>query len=214
VQNDPLLRNGFDLVCHSQGNILCRGYISFFNNPPVRNYVSLSGPNAGYFGAPQFATQFQLAAHEASLLAYTQWGQKHVIPAAYWRDPSKLDAYLATSVLLPYMNNEIEHELFDQVRDNFTGLDNVVLLASPVDGVINPYQSAHFGFFADGQSSKVLPAEKFAWYKGIGLDVMEAENRVHYRTCEVEHVHFIHHDDGFECFQQTWLEFLGTPLPA
>merc|ERR1711907_428651 len=39
VDADPKLKNGFDAFGLSQGNNVIRGYITKYNNPPVRNFM-------------------------------------------------------------------------------------------------------------------------------------------------------------------------------
>ena len=52
IQQQPDLSEGFHLIGFSQGTLITRGYIELYNNPPVINYISLAGPQAGQFGTP------------------------------------------------------------------------------------------------------------------------------------------------------------------
>jgi palmitoyl-protein thioesterase len=54
VNADPHLAHGFDIVAHSQGALLARGYIERYNSPQVHNLVSLAGPVNGVYGVPDF----------------------------------------------------------------------------------------------------------------------------------------------------------------
>mgnify|MGYP005849249165 CR=1 FL=1 len=47
VQADPNLKDGFNLIGHSQGGLITRAYIERYNNPPVYNYISWAGPHFG-----------------------------------------------------------------------------------------------------------------------------------------------------------------------
>ena len=53
IKADPKLANGFDCIGFSQGNSLCRGYIHKYNDPPVRNFLSVHGTVMGVSGFPQ-----------------------------------------------------------------------------------------------------------------------------------------------------------------
>jgi Palmitoyl protein thioesterase len=48
LRADERLSRGFNMVCHSQGGLLCRAYVERFNDPPVYNLMSWAGPNSGY----------------------------------------------------------------------------------------------------------------------------------------------------------------------
>ena len=49
---DKALSDGFNCVGFSQGNSLCRGYIQKYNDPPVRNFLSVHGTVSGVAGFP------------------------------------------------------------------------------------------------------------------------------------------------------------------
>jgi len=52
VKSDPKLAGGFNAIGFSQGNLIIRGYIERYNNPPVYNWVSIHGPNLGVSSIP------------------------------------------------------------------------------------------------------------------------------------------------------------------
>ena len=52
IRNDTKLAGGFNCVGFSQGNSLCRGYIQKYNDPPVRNFLSVHGTVSGVAGFP------------------------------------------------------------------------------------------------------------------------------------------------------------------
>ena len=41
---------------------------------------------------------------------YDDFVQKSVAPSNYWKDPYNLTAYVENAALLPFLNNEREHE--------------------------------------------------------------------------------------------------------
>merc|ERR1712086_1012832 len=65
VKADPKLANGFDAFGLSQGNNVIRGYITKYNDPPVRNFMSICGINAGVGAFPACSPQ-ALAWHRPS----------------------------------------------------------------------------------------------------------------------------------------------------
>lgn len=52
VTSDPKLKDGFNAVGLSQGNLVVRGYIQKYNNPPVKNFISICGPHGGIGTCP------------------------------------------------------------------------------------------------------------------------------------------------------------------
>ncbi|GIQ92195.1 hypothetical protein KIPB_015833, partial [Kipferlia bialata] len=36
IAADPYLQNGFDIIAHSQGTVVARGYLQWYNETPVR----------------------------------------------------------------------------------------------------------------------------------------------------------------------------------
>lgn len=53
VRSDSALREGFNAMGFSQGNLIIRGYIERYNSPPVLNFVSVHGPMMGVGALPQ-----------------------------------------------------------------------------------------------------------------------------------------------------------------
>lgn len=54
VAADPKLARGFNVIGHSQGGLIIRGYVARYNSPPVHNMVSWAGPQDGVYGVPDF----------------------------------------------------------------------------------------------------------------------------------------------------------------
>jgi palmitoyl-protein thioesterase len=52
VRADEKLKDGFNAVGLSQGNLIIRGYIEKYNDPKVFNFVSIHGPMLGVAGFP------------------------------------------------------------------------------------------------------------------------------------------------------------------
>ena len=47
MKSDPKLKDGFNAIGYSQGNLIIRGYIHKYNSPPVKNFISMHGPMMG-----------------------------------------------------------------------------------------------------------------------------------------------------------------------
>lgn len=52
VRADPKLAGGFNVVGLSQGGLVVRGYVERYNDPPVKNLISICGIQGGEFSCP------------------------------------------------------------------------------------------------------------------------------------------------------------------
>lgn len=78
--------------------------------------------------------------------AYYSWLQENVIQAQYFKDPFRLDWYLASSGFLADVNND--RKAFNtSYADALLKLRRLVLYEFENDITVVPRQSAHFGFY-------------------------------------------------------------------
>merc|ERR1719474_2393689 len=49
-ENKVIMSDGYNLVCHSQGALICRCLIEYLSDHNVRHFVSLAGPQEGVYG--------------------------------------------------------------------------------------------------------------------------------------------------------------------
>lgn len=141
IQADPKLQGGLNLMCHSQGSLVCRGYVEMYNSPRVKRLILLAGVTSGVYidlGWPlRLFTPF-----------YTRWAQEHLSVANFWRDPYHDDLYREHSMFLPYLNNELGYN--ETYRQNMLLLEALVLVGSPDDGIVKPWQTSVDGFYKPG----------------------------------------------------------------
>ena len=108
------LKDGFNLIGHSQGALVTRGYIERYNDPPVHNYISWVGPHAGVYGVPAFNTLcpdvtcpwIDDLVDDLLTSGASKATQKLISFAAYWKDPLNMTDYLADNILIADLNNE------------------------------------------------------------------------------------------------------------
>jgi palmitoyl-protein thioesterase len=131
---------------------------------------------------------------------YTQFSQKHISFAGYWRNPTILEIYLDKSVYLPYINNEKEHLQRDKYRNNLKNLSNFVMIWSPNDDIVYPPESGKFGFL--DKEMNIIPIEETELYKEdtLGLKFLNDNTRLH--TYETNCSHVDHRNP--ECFEQLY----------
>lgn len=199
IQNDTNLANGFDAVGYSQGNLVIRGYIERYNDPPVHNFVSIHGPMMGVASLPQCNTTAEICDLVDEVLighaVYDSFVQEHLAQANYYRDPKKLDTYREKGKFLNDINNEKSNaDPQKQYITNLQKVNKIALVKALGDTMVWPNDSEWFGFFKDdslkekydGKDSKG-PWETDDWF---GLKDMVQQGKVDYLTTTGNHLQF------------------------
>ncbi len=183
VQSHPELENGFHLIGFSQGTLITRAYIELYNNPPVINYISLAGPQAGQFGVPFI--NIPVLDFILSGLDYLSPFQEMLAPGQYWKNPSLIDLYTTRSMFLAVINNERN---FNQTfYDNFVSINKLVLVYSTNDKVIHPPISGWFGFYDKDMNIQNFNQTNLYLKDLFGLKKMEKDNKIVFYQTEFEH---------------------------
>lgn len=183
VQNDPKLAGGFNAIGYSQGNLVIRGYIQRYNDPPVRRYVSMHGPHGGVSGFPSCNVSEPLCKYYAEFLgdlAYTRLAQKAIAPANYYRDPARVNAFIKGCTFLADLNQLSSFN--STYKQNMLSLEKVLLVKATEDEVVQPPVSAYFGYdvlapdgsfeAVDGHTTPVFSNDT------LGLSTLEKSGRV------------------------------------
>ncbi|ESQ55680.1 hypothetical protein EUTSA_v10025863mg [Eutrema salsugineum] len=188
------LRQGYNIVAQSQGNMVARGLIEFCDNaPPVFNYVSLGGPHAGISDIPNCSSPVcQLLKTDV----YSDYVQDHIAPSGYIKIPTDMKNYLKHSKYLPKLNNERPNERNSTYKERFTSLHNLVLVMFQGDTVVIPKESCWFGYYPDGASTPLLPPQQTKLYKEdwIGLKTLDAAGKVKFVSVPGKHLQMAHDD--------------------
>ena len=188
LASDPNLQHGFDLIGHSQGGLLTRGYIERFNNPPVHNWISLAGPHAGVFGVPKFNSQCpdadcpwlaELMSYLAEVGLAEAITQQYLSFAQYWKNPLNYSLYLNTSGYLADVNNERPVKN-GNYKANMISLNHAALVLAELDDIVIPKESAFFEFYELGQDSVVQNFTDTPTYIGdwVGLRTLQNSGRL------------------------------------
>jgi len=198
IRADPKLREGFNCVGFSQGNSLCRGYVQKYNDPPVRNFLSVHGTISGVAGFPNCDPQGPMGPacqHVAKLcgdLAYTQKTQDFLFQINYFRDPfrAKSDAYKTYSQLAAWNNEGLT---FNQTyKDNFAKVQRFVLVKALRDSMVFPNEGEWFGHYADDSFDTVLTMRQTQWYQHttIGLKSADQAGKILFNATDGDHLQF------------------------
>jgi palmitoyl-protein thioesterase len=198
VRKNAHLKGGFDAVGLSQGNLIIRGYVEMYNDPPVRRFISIHGPLAGTGSLPQcdpdsFAAPLCRKATElVGEAAYLPAVQRHIAQSNYLKDPEMLVKYKRYNAFLPILNNEVTHARASEFKARFASLDRLVLVKAEGDTMIFPKDSEWFGFFKDGSFDTVLAMNETSAYRedAFGLKTLDRQGKIKFATTKGNHLRF------------------------
>ncbi|GBG65269.1 hypothetical protein CBR_g50311 [Chara braunii] len=194
IKQHPQLKNGFNIVGLSQGNLIGRGYVEWCaDGPPVNNFISIGGPHAGTAAVP-LCTNMYFCRFVDLLLRlgiYSRLVQDHLAPTGYVKIPNDLPAYLRGCKFLPFLNNEHEGARNASYARQMASLNRMVLIMFEQDRVIIPKETAWFGWYLpeDGMEN-VVPANETRLYKEdwIGLRELDEAGRVVFAAVPGDHL--------------------------
>ncbi|XP_047947826.1 palmitoyl-protein thioesterase 1-like [Salvia hispanica] len=177
------LKDGYNIVGLSQGNLIGRGIVQLCDGgPPVKNFISLGGPHAGTASVPLCGngTFCIIADNIIKSGIYTDYVQAHLAPSGYLKLPNNIPAYLDKCSFLPKLNNEIPEARNATYKQRFTSLQNLVLIMFEQETVLIPKETSWFGYYPDGTFNPVLSPQKTKLYSEdwIGLKTLDEAGRV------------------------------------
>ena len=155
---DPKLADGFYAIGLSQGNNVIRGYITKYNNPPVKRFISINGVNAGVGAVPNCIPKDETKAlssasrsicdllmEQASKHAYSEFYQEHSFQAGYWRDPRPVEKtnYQTYSQLAAWNNEGLQ--VNETLKENWKKTDKFVWVMAEKDTMVWPPEGEHWG---------------------------------------------------------------------
>lgn len=175
VQGDPKLANGFNVVGLSQGNLVVRGYIEAYNDPPVKKFINICGPNFGIGTCPDNFL-YKLICPLWKLGPYTA----KLAFSDYWKDATDEKTYLSKSRWLAYLDNDKTSTNSSMYKKNFASLEKLVLVQALNDTIVVPKASELFGFWEWGQTKSIVPMEETEGYKKdfIGLKTLNEGKKI------------------------------------
>jgi len=191
IQADPALSNGYNAVGFSQGGLFLRGLAQRCPHPPIKNLVSIGGPQQGVYGLPKcLGENHKLCDYVRRLLnygAYVGWIQRLLVQAQYWHDPLAEDEYAANSVFLADINNQgtVKNSSY---AENLSLLSSLVLVKFKDDTVVDPRGSELFSWFSE--SGEMVPLNETRLYTEdwIGLKAMDEAGKLHMMEVPGDHL--------------------------
>ncbi|CAA3012830.1 palmitoyl- thioesterase 1 [Olea europaea subsp. europaea] len=175
------LREGYNIIGLSQGNMIGRGILEFCEGgPPVRNFISLAGPHAGIASIPFCGSALVciLVDFLIQLAVYSNYVQEHLAPANYIKIPTDINEYNKGCRFLPKLNNELHRN--SAYKERFASLQGLVLIMFENDTILVPKETSWFGYFPDSSWTPVLPAQETTLYTEdrIGLKSLDEAGKV------------------------------------
>jgi len=214
IANITELKHGFDAIGFSQGGQFLRAYVERYNTPPIHNLITFGSQHMGISDIPAcrpWDLVCEAARRAARSSVYSHWAQTNIVQAQYYRDPDRMDSYLASNKFLADINNEIPDTHNVTYAKNLPKLNKLVLVLFSKDVTVVPKESSWFGSYAP--SDETSPGEKtiipmrmqeLYIHDTIGLKRLDRKGGVVFKTCDGVHMQMT--DD---CWKPLVEEFVG-----
>lgn len=200
--------DGVNMVCFSQGGLMCRAIVEKLDNHNVENLILLSSPQMGQFGDTSFVPDLpKTTRYEVYRVCYDLRTIGQLISVCeYWNDPFHQPEYLRSSDFLAVINNQSAHSESQQWRKNFLRLKNVVMIGGPDDGVITPWQSSHFATYDKNLNITEMKDQEVYLKDYFGLKTLDARGGLHtYGIAGVIHTFWHRNQTVFDCCIEQFL---------
>jgi len=206
--------NGYHLVCHSQGALICRCISEYWDRHNIDTLVSLAGPQLGvyadsYLSFMKNTPLEKLTRQVAWRILYKNATQFAFSVAQLWMDPKHVEEYLQYDTLLPDFNGELEP--IPRYKENFLRLRKAVFLTGDMgkntnDGGIDPWFSGVFSYYdkwlrrIDTKDMKVYADDTF------GLKTMDQRGDLTLHAVQnIHHGDWIHNYNTFNRYVRPWV---------
>jgi len=204
IRNTPELQDGYNAVGFSQGGQFLRAVVERCQGDEggwrMHTLVTMGAQHQGVYNLPNCGTDDDdpkdqptsaCLAVQAVVArgAYLPYLRDHLVQAQYFKDPYRLDAYLANNPFLPDINNELESKNA-AYASNLASLERLVLYRFQKEYTVVPRGSEWFDFF-DG--TMLVNVSDTALYKEdwIGLRTLdEAGKLVRAEVPDARHMQF------------------------
>jgi len=177
--NWRIMADGYNLVCHSQGALLCRCLIEYMSDHQVRHFVSLAGPQEGVYGwdflmnvgfFEKFPWIMKFTMEESHSILYSELLQTTSI-GNMWQDPFYQDLYLKKNKFLPMYNGlTASEDDLAKFKANFMRLHTATFYTgtfnnTEYDGGIEPFQTGNWGYYQTNSNTTYQTMKERELYK-------------------------------------------------
>lgn len=199
----PIMRSaqdGVNLICCSQGGLICRAILSTTEAHNVQTFISLAAPQMGQFGGESTWLKgiFPGAYKYVFQFCFTSLGSLLSV-CNYWNDPKHQARYRQNNDFLAVLNNETNNPLADEWKHNFLQIQKLILIGGPDDEVISPWQSSFFSFYdTRGRVVDITQQEVYV-QDSFGLQSLDRRNGLVVCTVPgVKHREWVHSKRAFD----------------
>ena len=176
----------------SQGGQFLRAYVERCNNPPVSSLVTFGAQHNGIAEFQNCSPDDWLCNGWEGILktqTWSDWVQKKLVPAQYYRDPEDLDNFLEHSNFLADINNE-RAEKNQTYVDNIKKLEHFAMWIFEDDTTVVPKWSGWFNEYntTSGKQTRLQDRQLYLedW---LGLRWLDEHNRLDTGMIDGEHMH-------------------------
>jgi palmitoyl-protein thioesterase len=194
-----IFKYGYDLVCHSQGAVICRALIQETDHH-VSSFISLAGPQMGVFG-DGWISFFppglkNLTISNAWEFAYADWAQATLSPANLWHDPHHQLLFVEKDLFMRTLQGADVRDIVGIARRkrNFLKLNKASFLVGNVSSIvkrhngeeiwttfdkgIDPWFSGIFSFYNDEKQIISMFDQEIFKKDTFGLKTLFETNRL------------------------------------
>ncbi|KAI6647000.1 hypothetical protein LOD99_8999 [Oopsacas minuta] len=195
IRNDTQLRNGYNAMGLSQGGQFLRAVAQRCPQPSMKILLSVGGQHQGVFGFPRCNADHsifcELIRDSINLGVYSNFIQEHVVQAEYWHDSENEPLYIQKSNFLALINHERDVGNL-QDKNNLQKLTLFILVMFTKDTMVEPKETEWFGFYAPGNTKKLIPLNESAIYleDRLGLKEMNDAKKLRFIACPSDHLEF------------------------
>ena len=177
----------------SQGGQFMRAYVERCNNPRVAKLVTFGSQHNGISEFQNCESNDWVCRSWSGLLKANKWTefvQRQVVPAQYFRDAEDLDAYLENSNFLADINNERETKNATY-KENIKRLDRFAMYMFSNDTTVIPKESAYFYEHNMTSNEDTILQDRDLYKEDwIGLKYLDEKKRLDFRIADGGHMHF------------------------
>jgi len=183
------LKNGFQMMGLSQGGITARGVLETCEEGQyMKGLFTMGGPHQGVASFPHTGNDFfsKLVNGVVDSAVYNSIVQNIIGPAGYFHRIDNEESYKESGCEISIMNNvqSVNADYANRIKN----LDMFVMIMWKADTMIEPKESAHFGFYKDSSKTDTKDMTELDEYKNLGLDVLDKAGKIKRFAVEGDHM--------------------------
>ncbi|KAL8807700.1 MAG: hypothetical protein Q9182_000511 [Xanthomendoza sp. 2 TL-2023] len=192
----------------SQGGQFLRAYVERCNKPPVHTLVTFGSQHNGISEFQNCGANDWICQSWEGYLKRNTWSQfvqRQLVPAQYYRDPEDLEGYLENSNFLADINNERDTKNATYM-ENLKTLQRFVMYMFSEDQTVVPKESAWFADYNETSDEVTwLQDRKIYREDWLGLKWLDEKERLEFKVAEGKHMQL-----SEELLSDTFKQYFGA----